>query len=243
MQITKLYGAGNDPGHCRSQSSRLGAEINTVTLHYTKGGDALHTAKWAMEAGRGSAHFYVSRSGVIYQAVPLDMRAWHHGKSTWDSLDGGPTHTRTDRCAVGIEMANYGAMVPEGSRLRYARGAHGLARRDVDATRAQLEFNSGTHKRPWMPTDPMFIGKEIWWENYPPEQVNAVVALVAWLSEKYQVPFHRIIGHEDVAAPLGRKQDPGPTWHWNDFFVKLSERTGKVLPVDLWRHHKTVITG
>lgn len=47
---------------------------------------------------------------------------------------------------------------------------------------------------------------------YPPEQIDAVVALVKDIAKRHQVRPDRIVGHNDV-APL-RKQDPGPAFPW-----------------------------
>ncbi len=50
------------------------------------------------------------------------------------------------------------------------------------------------------------------WRDYPPAQIDAVIALVAALARKYDVPPDRVVGHSDV-APL-RKIDPGPRFPW-----------------------------
>jgi N-acetylmuramoyl-L-alanine amidase len=53
------------------------------------------------------------------------------------------------------------------------------------------------------------------WRDYPPKQVDAVIALVAELARKYDVPPDRVVGHSDI-APL-RKIDPGPRFPWKRF--------------------------
>lgn len=50
------------------------------------------------------------------------------------------------------------------------------------------------------------------WQEYPPAQIDAVVALVGGLVRKYHVPPDRVVGHSDI-APL-RKVDPGPRFPW-----------------------------
>jgi len=47
---------------------------------------------------------------------------------------------------------------------------------------------------------------------YPPEQIDAVVALVKDIAKRNQVRPDRIVGHNDI-APM-RKQDPGPAFPW-----------------------------
>lgn len=50
------------------------------------------------------------------------------------------------------------------------------------------------------------------WQDYPPKQIDAVIALVEELVGKYHVPPDRVVGHSDI-APL-RKVDPGPRFPW-----------------------------
>jgi N-acetylmuramoyl-L-alanine amidase len=50
------------------------------------------------------------------------------------------------------------------------------------------------------------------WEDYPPAQVDAVVALVKRLVREYGVKPDHIVGHSDIAPQ--RKLDPGPRFPW-----------------------------
>ena len=50
------------------------------------------------------------------------------------------------------------------------------------------------------------------WMPYPPEQVEAVVALVKDIVRRHRIGPDRVVGHSDI-APL-RKQDPGPLFPW-----------------------------
>jgi N-acetylmuramoyl-L-alanine amidase len=47
---------------------------------------------------------------------------------------------------------------------------------------------------------------------YPPQQIDAVVALVRDIVKRWGIPIDRVVGHSDVAP--GRKQDPGPLFPW-----------------------------
>lgn len=53
---------------------------------------------------------------------------------------------------------------------------------------------------------------------YPPEQIDAVVALVKDIAERHQVRPERIVGHNDI-APM-RKQDPGPAFPWKRLAIE-----------------------
>jgi len=49
-------------------------------------------------------------------------------------------------------------------------------------------------------------------EPYPPVQIDALLELLADLSERHHVPAANVIGHSDVAPT--RKRDPGPLFPW-----------------------------
>jgi N-acetyl-anhydromuramyl-L-alanine amidase AmpD len=71
--------------------------------------------------------------------------------------------------------------------------------------------------------------------------VDSVARLTVDLVQTFDVPIQRIIGHEDVATPLGhRKFDPGPLWNWKKFIPDVCGRLGISVPNDVWKLHKTV---
>jgi N-acetylmuramoyl-L-alanine amidase len=47
---------------------------------------------------------------------------------------------------------------------------------------------------------------------YPPQQIDAVVALLRDIVGRWGIPKERVVGHADIAP--GRKQDPGPMFPW-----------------------------
>lgn len=64
-------------------------------------------------------------------------------------------------------------------------------------------------------------------ENVPPaEYTSAQYESLAWLVKQMYVRFpdsqsHRIVGHEDIAIPRGRKSDPGPYFLWSRLYTLL----------------------
>ncbi|MEO7762644.1 MAG: N-acetylmuramoyl-L-alanine amidase, partial [Casimicrobiaceae bacterium] len=50
------------------------------------------------------------------------------------------------------------------------------------------------------------------WFDYPPAQIDAVVALVKKIVKEHQIRPDRIVGHSDIAPQ--RKIDPGPRFPW-----------------------------
>jgi N-acetyl-anhydromuramyl-L-alanine amidase AmpD len=58
---------------------------------------------------------------------------------------------------------------------------------------------------------------------------------LAWLIKSLQRRFkdddstaHTILGHEDVATPRGRKEDPGEYFEWNKLYSLLGYNDGNV---------------
>lgn len=47
---------------------------------------------------------------------------------------------------------------------------------------------------------------------YPERQIDAVIALVRDIVQRWGIPKERVVGHSDIAP--GRKQDPGPMFPW-----------------------------
>jgi N-acetyl-anhydromuramyl-L-alanine amidase AmpD len=52
-------------------------------------------------------------------------------------------------------------------------------------------------------------------------QYDSLARLTAYLMNKYDVPVSRVIGHRDIAYPLGRKVDPADNFDWKMFKAKL----------------------
>ncbi|GIW23183.1 MAG: hypothetical protein KatS3mg068_2190 [Candidatus Sericytochromatia bacterium] len=60
-------------------------------------------------------------------------------------------------------------------------------------------------------------GKDIWTEA----QYTFLAQLTAYLMKKYDISLERVIGHRDIAIPLGRKIDPADNFDWNYFKNKI----------------------
>ena len=50
------------------------------------------------------------------------------------------------------------------------------------------------------------------WYDYPPAQIDAVIALVKKIVKEHDIKPERVLGHSDIAPQ--RKQDPGPRFPW-----------------------------
>lgn len=219
---------------CPNASGRMGYVVNCIGLHFTKGLGYKGTAKWAGDPeAKGSAHFYIGRKGEVLQRVPLYLRAWHFGQSKLEyNRQGEILYPVTDYCAVGIEIANCGHMFRAEHGDFYFTFGDNPRRYPIEKyptpIKAEREYRNGRKV-------------EFYWEPYSAETIFWVAELCADLIELYDIPLTRVLGHEDVAQPLGkRKYDPGPLWPWKSFMEMLQSRLGVTMPEDLWRLHKTV---
>lgn len=96
MQITKTPSSNHD-------ERPNGSIIDTIVLHYTD----MASASEAIERLRDpiakvSAHYLIDETGLIYNLVAEDKRAWHAGESYWA---GRP---KVNDFSIGIEIANPG---------------------------------------------------------------------------------------------------------------------------------------
>jgi N-acetylmuramoyl-L-alanine amidase len=55
-------------------------------------------------------------------------------------------------------------------------------------------------------------------------QYRSLTALSAHLVSRFHIPLARIVGHRDVAMPLGRKHDPADNFNWERFRRDLNAR-------------------
>jgi N-acetylmuramoyl-L-alanine amidase len=78
-----------------NHSDRGGVEIDTIMLHST-GGALRGSLEWLCNPNsKVSAHYLLSKDGVIYKLVPITRAAWHAGRCRVPNAN---------RRSIGIEM-------------------------------------------------------------------------------------------------------------------------------------------
>lgn len=58
-------------------------------------------------------------------------------------------------------------------------------------------------------------------EPFPDLQLVSLCDLVVDISTRYKIPLNRVVGHQHIAMPAGRKVDPGPAFPWFDFLNRV----------------------
>jgi N-acetylmuramoyl-L-alanine amidase len=88
--------------------------------------------------------------------------------------------------------------VPEAQRAWHAGVAWWQGERDVNSRSIGIEIANPGH--------------DLGYQDFPDEQIGAVIALCADILRRYAIPPDRILGHADVAP--ARKRDPGERFPW-----------------------------
>jgi len=170
-------------------SSRQGHPIRALIYHFTAGPRLDGTVRYFKRNDRKvSSHYVIGKDGTIVQMVPLSRSAHHAGKGRLEGCGGS-----VNRCSIGIEIVNWGQL-----QRRNGVFYNHLNRRYVGPT-------------PVQGPDP--LGRMRWWQPFTEAQYQALVRLSRYLVSRYPT-IQTITGHEDVAIPLGRKNDPGGGFDW-----------------------------
>jgi N-acetylmuramoyl-L-alanine amidase len=161
-----------------------------LVLHYTAtttAASAIGTLTNAKSSNRVSVHLVLDEDGSVTQLLPFNVVGWHVGQSAYHGKAG------CNNFSIGIEQVNAGVLQRRADGTFHTQiGDHVIPPAQV--VHAQHRITHG-----WAD-----------WDAYPTAQVQAAIAIGQALHAAYK--FHDVVGHEDVALPVGRKTDPGPAY-------------------------------
>ena len=60
-------------------------------------------------------------------------------------------------------------------------------------------------------------------DGYPIAQLDSLIALAASIVREGRIPLNRVVGHDQIAMPRGRKTDPGPDFPWYTFLASVGQ--------------------
>lgn len=63
-------------------------------------------------------------------------------------------------------------------------------------------------------------------DPYPDAQLGALIELAVDLCWRYRIPLNRVVGHQHVARPRGRKTDPGRDFPFWEVLVAVGAQLG-----------------
>ena len=197
-------------------SGRLGRSVGGIVIHYSAGPSAAVDIRWlCMEDARASSHFVISRQGMISQLVRLEDKAWHCAPA--EIMIDGECRSDVNARTIGIELSNLGLLYTDRDGNCWWAAGRTMARyRGPDPVYATLRWDNGHEV-------------EGHWEPYSDAQVEALV----WLLGRIRAagyPADNLVGHEEIAVPVGRKQDPGACLPWDRLTRVVPRRTqGRVV--------------
>ncbi len=183
-------------------SPNIGGAVEHVFLimHYTAGSNAEGAIQWLTDPQSGnpdkrvSAHLVIGRDGQITQLVPFDRIAWHAGFSFWEG------RRLLNRCSIGIELDNDGALKP---------GPNGWVAKS-GATYQENEVLVEAHWKNFQKNG---------WQLFPQAQLDAALEVSRLIVEHYQL--QEVLGHDDIHVA---KVDPGPAFPMEHFREQLFGR-------------------
>lgn len=160
-----------------------------LVVHFSAGhcddmDDAINTIEYGIT--QGYAYWVIDPNGTIIQTHSLGEYGFHSGTSKW-----GDYQTCTPYF-LGVEICSAGKL--DDNNVSWFKKKYEASRVRV------IEKDNGT----------MLKGH---WLAYTSEQENALIQLCLWLKRNSPNVFNfdNVVGHQEIALPLGRKNDPGST--------------------------------
>ncbi len=147
--------------------------------------------------GRGSAHVYIDRDGVVHAMNRLNQVLWHAGTSKWTCKDG-KTRKRLNNHFIGIELACAGPL-DRISATTFRPKWDTRKRFKIDLKKAE-----GTVGEAAYPDKPEYN----LWLNYTDDQIEALIGVCRALAA-YWPTIDECITHHDCSP--NRKWDCAPT--------------------------------
>ena len=180
-------------------------DIVATVIHFTAGASMRSSILWGKNpASMASWHFIIDRDGSVSQQVELNRAAWHAGQA--QVLYRGAMTQAVNACTIGIELCNFGLLQQTTGGFAFDAGTGSLSPyRGPPPVRAALVYPNG-------------VRIEGCWEPFPDAQLDRLRWLLDLLRKNgYDRAAGTLLGHEEVALPPGRKQDPGPAFDWARF--------------------------
>jgi N-acetylmuramoyl-L-alanine amidase len=102
-----LYKDGQRVSYKESPNHGGTIEPELIVVHYT-GDNGTGGLQWLTTRGSNvSAHLWIAKTGVVWQLLPFNVRAWHAGVSSWDGRGD------CNSWSIGIENQGIGDEWPK----------------------------------------------------------------------------------------------------------------------------------
>ena len=195
-----------------------------IVLHYTAGNTRSDIMSLTRQDYHVSVAFVVARDGTIYQLHPSKYWSGHLGAG----IGNQGTGNREDKASIGIEISNYGYLVPRDGHLEtiYSR----LKDKSTGKIGPVDLYCSQTQSEAYTKIDTPFRDQQ-YYATFTPEQLESTIILLRFLTAKYQIPrqflnkekrfattndvvnFKGIVTHVNYRS--SGKWDIGPAFDWD----------------------------
>ena len=153
-----------------------------------------------------------SPAGVAIDAIIIHDTATLSVASVLETFDN-PAEQRSSHYLIDRDGSTYELVDP--AQKAWHAGASSLwGRDDVNEVSIGIELVGvdvpapGTHR----------MGQHETTLGYTDAQLTTLLALTVHLVDRYPgILLNRIVGHEHIAVPRGRKTDPGPDFPWREY--------------------------
>lgn len=163
-----------------------------LLVHFTAGRDGTGTLDYGID--KGYNFLLITRDGQLHQASPLNKWGYHAGKSYKEGYGEG-----VSEYCVGVEISAAGKCeeVTVDGEKRYKAYFH--TKESEYFHQDEVRYSPGTEEK-----------AKGWYHKYTPAQEATLIKLLAWLEANNPKVFkiEDTTGHENVATPHGRKNDP-----------------------------------
>lgn len=203
-----------------------------IVLHFTAGNTRSDMISLTQPGRHVSVAFVIARDGTIYQLFPSAGWSGHIGAG----IGNQGTGNSQDKATIGIEISNYGYLVPQGNQLEtiYSRVRNPATGRVSPPDPYCLLSQTEAYTK----LDDPYRGQS-YYATYTPEQMNSTIILLRFLTAKYNIPrqflpqetrymatndvlqFKGIVTHANY-RPSG-KWDIGPAFDWAGLMASVQQ--------------------
>jgi N-acetyl-anhydromuramyl-L-alanine amidase AmpD len=199
---------------------------NKIVIHGTQGDLKQDISSLTKKNIKTSAAFVVARDGTIYELFDPQKWAYHTGSGYSFRKD------YISERSIAIELSNMGPLELNQNDLYNV-----VTRKNKSANVYCSEIDTSQYTK----LDEPFKGR-VHFASYPIEQIDALVELINYISDKYKIPKEILPENERFEKMSARKaldfngictdlnfnsdkMDIGPDFPWNTFLDKLFPNT------------------
>lgn len=195
-----------------------------IVLHFTAGNLRSDIQSLTRPNVHISVSFVIARDGTIYLLFPPRYWSGHLGEGVGNKKGTGNPQ---DKATIGIELSNYGYLVPANGNLEtiYSRVKDPKTGQTSPVDLYCAQDNHEAYNRIDLP-----FREQTFFPSYTSAQVDSLIILLRFLTAKYNIPrqflpedkrfiaFNDVVNFKGIVSHVnyrsGGKWDIGPSFDW-----------------------------